>query len=542
MNWRNLFAALVLLPTLAWGQPTGSTPPNPCLNMLTCTETGATLRGRFTTSAAKFRTGSGTVTTSNMAVTGSNTQFLTEVERGDTICIDPMGSYQCRTVSNTITSNTSLQVRAPGFYPDFGSATGYRIYKPHFYGLHPLDSTLQTFLIGPFSATFGQQDSCAQRPCSPHAFFAIAQPSLDSHPTISRNMVNVLDVLGANGISLTNDNGGSSAGNGAGSTFTMGDGGNSIGDDTAGNGGAISYITGEGGELASPAGGGAGAGVGGAMSVTLGVGGAITGTGSGSTAGTGGSFTVSAGAGGTAVTGNTEGNGGNITLNAGAGATAGAGTDGSNGAIRLGSTTGNVLIGTTTDAGWKGYLNGQLGMTEAPVAGAVASGDGVWGVENTSTTRGYFKNEDENVFYMGEITMTGSSTDACAGGTTTEYFPANGQGLCGATGSVDTVVPGAITVTKMACSVNVAPDGGGGTQTRVLTLQEDGVDTAVTCTISETATDCSWCVTGVTGCDSTGTAEALQSGDMMQIESTPTQASTVASEVTCTLWMTLDSF
>lgn len=62
----------------------------------------------------------------------------------------------------------------------------------------------------------------------------------------------------------------------------------------------------------------------------------------------------------------------------------------------------------------------------------------------------------------------------------------------------DTVVPTAVIFHTLRVVVDVAPDNGGGTQSRAITLRDDAANTAVTCTISEAETSCTYTATVVT--------------------------------------------
>lgn len=61
----------------------------------------------------------------------------------------------------------------------------------------------------------------------------------------------------------------------------------------------------------------------------------------------------------------------------------------------------------------------------------------------------------------------------------------------------DFVAPTGLWFTDLRVEVSTAPDNGAGTQTRAVTLRDDGADTMMTCTISETATSCEFTASAV---------------------------------------------
>lgn len=212
------------------------------------------------------------------------------------------------------------------------------------------------------------------------------------------------------------------------------------------------------------------------------------------------------------------------------------------------SGAGTTAVGTQSglhvDALTKGTNNMQIRLVEGSTIGTVpASSVGIYAVSG-APNRLAAVNENQMRFDAGGTTWTGSTASALASGTGTSYFSANGRVAPDATeGNVDEAVPGAMTVTYMACGLAVDPDSGGGTQTRTFTFMDDTATTAAACTISEGSRKCTWCQTGTTGCDATGSAVSVALGSMVDIRATGAGGGgPAASDASCTLWWTLDAF
>lgn len=114
----------------------------------------------------------------------------------------------------------------------------------------------------------------------------------------------------------------------------------------------------------------------------------------------------------------------------------------------------------------------------------------------TSGTIGYLKGTNR----CDSVRSTVWNPSEAAGGT--EYVSAQSQSGLSANADPnvvnDVVLPVAMTFNDLSATIDVAPDNGAGTQSKAITLQDNLVDTALTCTISEAATSCSYTGSPVT--------------------------------------------
>ncbi len=139
--------------------------------------------------------------------------------------------------------------------------------------------------------------------------------------------------------------------------------------------------------------------------------------------------------------------------------------------------------------------NDLMDMAVVPsTPSAAKSGGG--GIEFTPTVAGDF----DFVEVWG-----GSSFDAQS---TTDYHPINATLSANATESLAQEAAGAMTVTGLSVSIVSAPGGAG--KSRTFTLNDGGVATAATCTISNAATTCTW----------SGSVTVAQ-GDLLDISDAP---------------------
>ncbi len=102
----------------------------------------------------------------------------------------------------------------------------------------------------------------------------------------------------------------------------------------------------------------------------------------------------------------------------------------------------------------------------------------------------------------------------------TNYFGMFGS-FYSAQSAVQQPLPTSGTISNFTVNLAVAPNNGGGTQSFTFTVMNGGSATAVGCTISETATDCS---------DSSNTA-SFSSGDLISIREVPAGTPTIASNL-----------
>ncbi len=193
----------------------------------------------------------------------------------------------------------------------------------------------------------------------------------------------------------------------------------------------------------------------------------------------------------------------------------------------------------------------QFGATEHTLtAGAVPAGEVIWGGETGNPGRFATINENEGRFYPGpEQSWTGSTNGTLAADTTTRFFPINGRAVVDTAGGAgngasateadhDIAAPCAAKIHRMACAVNAAPTS---THSRTFTVREAAADTAapVACTITGTATTCSWCETSTAGCSTTGAKETIAAGAMLTLKSTAT-GTPAASDASCVIHYTCD--
>ena len=66
----------------------------------------------------------------------------------------------------------------------------------------------------------------------------------------------------------------------------------------------------------------------------------------------------------------------------------------------------------------------QFGATGHTVTGSVPSGEGAWGTETHTPTRFYFKNDSNQIWRLGTMSMTGAITTGSTGlgASRTNYF------------------------------------------------------------------------------------------------------------------------
>jgi hypothetical protein len=125
---------------------------------------------------------------------------------------------------------------------------------------------------------------------------------------------------------------------------------------------------------------------------------------------------------------------------------------------------------------------------QGAITGSTKADEGDWGVENTAPTRFYYRGDTGHIWRMGYLTMTGVGT-TLATTAVTRFFPVAGTAAANATETtVDAASPGAIKVYAMSCGLTAAA--GAGTDAHAITLRDDAADTALSCTITTTATNC----------------------------------------------------
>jgi hypothetical protein len=142
-----------------------------------------------------------------------------------------------------------------------------------------------------------------------------------------------------------------------------------------------------------------------------------------------------------------------------------------------------VFASTITGANRHPYSAGQGAIT-----GSTQADEGDWGVEDTAPTRFYYRGDTGHIWRMGYMTMTGITTGlATAAGT--NYGIVQGTAADNTTEtSIDVAAPGAIKVYAMSCGLEVAA--GAGSDAHAITLRDDAADTALSCTITTTGTNC----------------------------------------------------
>lgn len=204
-------------------------------------------------------------------------------------------------------------------------------------------------------------------------------------------------------------------------------------------------------------------------------------------------------------------------------------------------TVGTTVYGIRVAAQATGTNIFPMAFGEHTITGTVPAGELAIGAKGGAPNRFYAKNENQQVWEMGYTTWTGTGTALSTAVTT--YWPINDR-LVAVVGASETTIdvpaPGALTVTAMACAVDTAP---GTSKSRVFSLREAAASVTPSCTISGTATSCTWCVASSgTPCTTTATTgEAVAAGAMLDLEATAV-STPAATDATCTLWWVLDAY
>jgi hypothetical protein len=204
--------------------------------------------------------------------------------------------------------------------------------------------------------------------------------------------------------------------------------------------------------------------------------------------------------------------------------------------------------GFLAEAFTKGTGAFQFGAGKvSSITGTPPTGYGAWGVETGITTdedRFTYKTATGKIWRLsGMATMVGgawtTAGTALASDTTARWFHVHDTGVTPVItndDSVDFAVPGDIRAFAMSCGLSSAPNNGANTQSRTFTLRDDNADTALSCTISETALGCT---------DFETSPVVLAAGSLISWGSTASNgggSNPIATDVTCTLYYNVDGF